>query len=196
AVSQSAEHIADGNIYQVTNNTYNTSGTFTLDHTTDSAVANAIVQNLYETALGRAADASGLSTNSAAILNGTMTEAQIAAALIGTSEFLSKYGSMSNADFVSQIFANGLGRLPTTAEAQYWTGQLNSGAVSKADLVATMSQSPDHLQTGNQQVTTLSVSGTGNTIHATGDTLNFAAGSGGTADSTRNTLNLASNVTV
>ena len=48
AVSQSAEHIADGNVYQVTNNTYNTTGTYTLDHTTDTAVAGAIVQNLYK----------------------------------------------------------------------------------------------------------------------------------------------------
>jgi hypothetical protein len=196
AVSESAEHVADGNIYQVTNNTYNTSGTFTLDHTTDSAVANAIVQNLYESALGRAASASELSTYSGNLLNGTKTETQIAAALTATSEFTSKYGSMSNADFVSQIFANGLGRLPTTAEAQYWTAQLASGAVSKADLVAAMSQSPDHLQTGNQQATTLTVSGTGNTIHATGDTLNFTAGSGGTVDSSGNILNLVSNITV
>ena len=60
AVSESAEHIADGNVYQVTNNTYNTSGTYTLDHTTDTAAANAIVQNLYETALGQAADGFGV----------------------------------------------------------------------------------------------------------------------------------------
>ena len=104
AVSESAEHIADGNVYQLTNNTYNFSSTRTLDHTTDTALANAIVQNLYETALGRAADQSGLSTYSAAILNGTMTETQIAAAMTSSSEFTTKYGSMTNADFVDQIF--------------------------------------------------------------------------------------------
>ena len=59
AVSESAEHIADGNVYQVTNNTYNTSGTYMLDHITDTAAVNAAVQNLYETALARAADAIG-----------------------------------------------------------------------------------------------------------------------------------------
>ena len=179
----------------MTNNTYNTSGTYTLDHTTDTAAANAIVQNLYETALGQAATASGLATYSAALLNGTMTETQIAAALIGTSQFLTEYGSLSNADFVSQIFVNGLGRQPTAAEAAYWTGELNSGAVSKADLVAAMAQSPDHLETLNgTQV--IQVSGTGNIIYASGDTLDFASGASGTVDSSGNTINLASNVTV
>ncbi len=191
AVSESEEHILTGNVHQVSNNTDTASSTYTLDHTTDRVVANTVVDNLYETALGRAADQSGLSTYSAALLNGTMTATQIAAALTGSSEFVSKYGSMTNADFVSQIFANGLGRLPTTAEAAYWAAELTSGAVSKGDLVAAMSQSPDHLQTQNQQVTVLSVSGTGNTIHATGDTLNFTAGSSGTVDSGGNTINMA-----
>ena len=149
AVLESAEHIADGDVYQVTNNTYNTSGTYTLDHTTDTAAANAIVQNLYETALGQAATASGLATYSAALLNGTMTETQIAAALIGTSQFLTEYGSLSSADFVSQIFVNGLFRQRTAAEAAYWTGELNSGAVSQADLVAAMAR--DFRPSGNSQ---------------------------------------------
>ena len=190
SVSESAEHIADGNVYQVTDNTYNTSGTFTLDHTTDTATVAATIGNLYETALGRAADPSGLAAYSAAILNGTMTEAQIAASLIGSSEFTSKYGGMSTADFVSQMFANSLGRPPTSSEAQYWAGALNSGAVSQADFVAAMAQSPDHLQTGDQQMTSVAISGTGNTIHASGDTLNFAAGASATVDSSGNTIDV------
>ena len=171
AISESAEHIADGNVYQVTNNTYNTSGTFTLDHTTDTAAVNAIVNNLYETALARAADQSGLSTYSAAILNGTMTETQIAAALTSSSEFLTKYGSMTNAQFVSQIFANGLGRQPTTAELNYWSGALTAGTISKADMVAAISQSPDHLQIVNSTIysvpyQTINISSSGQTVNA------------------------------
>ena len=195
AVSQSAEHIASGNVYQLTNNTYNTSGTYTLDHTTDTAVAAAIVQNLYQTALGRAADASGLATYSGDLLNGTLTQTQIAAVLTSSQEFLNKYGSMSNADFVSQIFANGLGRLPSTAEAAYWTAELTSGTVLKADLVAAMAQSPDHLECLNGS-TVIQVTGTGNIIYAAGDTLDFAPGASGTVDSSGNTINLSPNDTV
>ena len=115
----------------MTNNTYNTSGTYSLDHTVDTAVANSAVQNLFETALGTAASSSGLTTYAGYMLNGTDTETQIASALTSLSRVPTKYGSMSNADFVSQVFANGLGRLPTAAEASYWTSELNSGAITK-----------------------------------------------------------------
>jgi trimeric autotransporter adhesin len=196
SVSESSEHIADGNVYQVTNDTYNTSGTFTLSHTIDTAVADATIDNLYETALGRAVDPPGLASYSADLLDGTMTQPQIAAALIGSSEFASKYGAVSNADFVSQIFVNALGRLPTAAEAQEWIGALNSAAISQADFVAAIAQSPDHLQTENQQVTTLTVTGAANTIHASGDTLNFSAGAGGTVDSGGNAVSLPSSAAV
>ena len=196
AVSESAEHIADGNVYQVTNNTYNTSGTYTLDHTTDTAVVDAVVNNLYETALARAADASGLSTYSAAILNGTMTETQIAAALISSAEFLSKYGSMTNAEFVNQVFLNGLGRQPTSAKSSYWTGELSSGAISEADFVAAIAQSPDHLQTVNSTVYTvpyqpITVSSSGQTVTTLpGNTVVFGAGLSDTVTGSGATLDV------
>ena len=196
AVSESAEHIADGNVYQVTNNTYNVSGAYTLDHTTDTAVANAAVQNLFETTLGRAASSSELSSYAGYLLNGSKTETQIAAALTSLSEFTTKYGSLSNTDFVSQIFVNGLGRLPTAAEAAYWVNQLATNGISRGDLVTAVAESPDHLKTQNQQVTVVTVSGTGNTIYAASETLDFLAGAGGTVDSGGDTINLAANNTI
>ena len=107
AVLESAEHIADGDVYQVTNNTYNTSGTYTL---IIPPIRPLRTRSFRTSTRPPSADRNGfgLATYSAALLNGTMTETQIAAALIGTSEFLTEYGSLSSADFVSQIFVTGL----------------------------------------------------------------------------------------
>ena len=196
AVSESAEHIANGNIYQATNSTYNTTGTYT--PTTPSIPRLRTPSSRTSTRRRWAArpDPSGLSTYGGNLLGGTQTQTQIASALTTLSEFAAKYGSMTSADFVSQVFANGLGRLPTAAEAAYWTQQLTSGAVSKADLVAAMAQSPDHLETGNQQAGTLVISGAAGTVHATGDILDFTAGASGTVDSGGNTINLGTNAAV
>ncbi len=119
ALSESSEHIADGNIPQETNDTYSTNGTWTLSHIIDTARANTIVGNLYQATLGRVADSSGLATYSGNLLNGTMTEAQIVSALASTTEFASKFGSLTTAAFVSQVFIDGLGRPPSPGEARY-----------------------------------------------------------------------------
>ncbi|WP_298355284.1 DUF4214 domain-containing protein [Rhodoblastus sp.] len=189
-VSESSEHVADGNVYQLTNDTYNTSGTYTLSHTADWEVAAATVTNLYVSVFGLSVNSSTVSTYMTDLMNGSMTQAQIAAALMGSSAFTAQYGSLSNANFVNQIFVNALGREPTASEAQYWLNELNSGAVSKADFVAAMAQSPDHLQTGNKP-STIAISGTGNVIYAADDTLNFASGASGTVSGANVTINLS-----
>src|SRR5262249_5843370 len=135
AISEGSEHILIGNDHLVSNNTTTGSSTFTLDHTTDKQAAGDIVRRLYTVALGRDADPAVLATYSAAILNGTDTEPQLASILIGSSEFASRYGSLTNTAFVSQMFQNALGRAPTSSESSFWTSALNAGTVTRADLV-------------------------------------------------------------
>ncbi|MFT4080223.1 DUF4214 domain-containing protein [Rhodomicrobium sp.] len=146
AVSQSEEHVLVGNVHQVTNNTdIGATGAYALDHTADSQTASDMVRRLYDTTLARSADASGLSTYSTAILNGSKTEVQVANALITSSEFTSKYGTLSNSAFVTQLFQNAVGRAPTSAESTFWTNALNAGSVSRADFVVGIAESSDHL---------------------------------------------------
>jgi hypothetical protein len=174
-ISESAEHKAIGNISAVTNNTDSGATTFSLDHTTDKVVAADIVNNLYEAALDRRATSSDISTQTQKILAGTKTESQVAADILALSEFATKYGTLTNTAFVAQIFQNALGRAPTASESQFWTSELTSSAVSRADFLDAVAQSSDHLSIASAQ----STGGSGNDyIFApdSADTIDGAAG--------------------
>jgi hypothetical protein len=131
-----------------------------------------MVRRLYDTALDRTADASGLASNSAAILSGSHTEFQIAATLITSAEFTSKYGTLSNTAFVAQMFQNALGRAPTAAESSSWTAALNAGTVSRADFVVGIAESSEHL----------AIMGAGFSFGGAGNDIIFAANTADTID--------------
>jgi Ca2+-binding RTX toxin-like protein len=69
----------------------------------------------------------------------------VAADILALPEFAQKYGTLTNAAFVNQIFLNALGRAPTSAESTFWTGALNANKVSRADLLDGIAQSSEHL---------------------------------------------------
>lgn len=100
---------------------------------------------LYQGSLGRTPDAAGLqgwitraNAVSAAItelgayglsdasgnFNGSMS---IAAGFTNSAEFQAKYGSLSNADFINQLYANILDRSADTAGFNSWMTALNAG---------------------------------------------------------------------
>jgi trimeric autotransporter adhesin len=143
-VAESTEHLVVGNIHAVTNNTASGSPV-ALDHTTDKQIAGDIIRRLYDAALDRAATATEVTTQSQKILSGTKTEAQVAADILALPEFAQKYGTLTNAAFVNQIFLNALGRAPTSAESTFWTGALTANTVSRADLLDGIAQSSEHL---------------------------------------------------
>lgn len=148
-LSESAEHLTDGNIHAVTNNTRIVSGQFTRDHTVDRAAAAHLVDQLYLTALHRHADAAGSASLTGAILNSTTTAAQIAAGHLGSAEYQSDYGAQTDTQFVTQMFQNGLLRAPTASELSTWTQMLGAGTISRADFVAGLADSPDHYGSGS-----------------------------------------------
>ncbi|WP_125900888.1 beta strand repeat-containing protein [Methylobacterium indicum] len=141
-LAESAEHLVKGNTHAVTNNSENISGSFSYDHSIDKADVGNTVDRLYGTALGRTADASGRSSFSGVILDGSYTESQVAGALIGSGEFQQKYGSLSDAQFVAQMYQNGRKQAPTAAEQASWTQKLGAGTISRADLVVAIADSP------------------------------------------------------
>jgi hypothetical protein len=93
---------------------------------------------LYQGALGRAPDPGGLAAweQEAAALPanvqamgayGLADASDIAAGFVNSPEFQSKYGSLSDAQFVTQLYQNLLGRAPDTAGYAYWTAELAGG---------------------------------------------------------------------
>ena len=63
---------------------------------------------------------------------------------LASQEFQSTYGNLSNSAFVNLIYQNALGRNPDQAGNDFWLGLLNSGQVTRAQLVDSFIQSPEY----------------------------------------------------
>jgi FAD synthase len=69
---------------------------------------------------------------------------QVANSFIQSPEFLRAFGGLSNEQFVNQLYQHALGRAADLAGFDYHTGNLNSGANSRADVVVGFSESPEN----------------------------------------------------
>ena len=104
----------------------------------------ASVARLYYSALGRAPEAGGLIAWTNALESGAQTLQQEAAAFAGSPEFQGKYGNLTNADFVSLLYHNVLGRQAESAGLAAWTGTLDIGSLSRAGVLVGFSESLEH----------------------------------------------------
>lgn len=59
-------------------------------------------------------------------------------------EFKSMYGSRTNAEFVTLVYNNVLGRDPDAAGHAYWLGRLNRGAITRGGVMLQFSESPEN----------------------------------------------------
>jgi hypothetical protein len=85
------------------------------------------MSGLYVALLGRGADHGGLEFWASAEKNG-VTLSQIANEIAGSSESAQKYGALSNADYVNQVYTNMTGHAAASSVQSNWTSQLNYGA--------------------------------------------------------------------
>src|SRR5262249_7120889 len=74
--------------------------------------------------------------------------------VMATSEFTSKYGTLSNLQFVERIYQNALNRAPSLADLQDLVGQLNAGTTTRAAIVNLVSESTEHLVAENVHAVT------------------------------------------
>ena len=72
--------------------------------------------------------------------------AAISDAFASSSEFQSRYGSLTNAQFVTLVYQNVLGRDPDPDGFAYWVGQLNSGTTTRGKMMLKFSKSPEYIQ--------------------------------------------------
>jgi trimeric autotransporter adhesin len=198
SVSESSEHVADGNVHDTTNNTLSGGQLVSLDHTVDKQVATDILGQVYYAALGRALTGAELASQLPRILNGSATDVQIASELIASSEFKTKYGTTTtNAAFVNLVFTNVYGRAPTAAESTTWTGMLAAGTISRADFLDTVARASDHGALGaGVNAPPIDVTTTTATVNTASTPVIFENGSGGTVASSGNQITLKSNTTV
>jgi hypothetical protein len=102
------------------------------------------VDRLYYATLGRAPDLGGLEYWTAQIDDSNVPLSDVANAFATAPEFIQKYGSLSDGDFVSQLYQNVLGRPADPAGAQFWDGMLGSGA-SRGSISLAFSESAENL---------------------------------------------------
>jgi len=65
-----------------------------------------------------------------------------AATFVAGGEFTGLYGSLSNSDFVTQMYQNVFSRLPDTGGLTYWTNRLDTD-LSRGDLLLAFSESTE-----------------------------------------------------
>ena len=150
------------------------------------------VYRLYGATLGRTPDAGGLKGWVEALGQGRIVLDQTAGAFVGSQEFQNVYGSLSDAQFVTLLYNNVLGRAPSQGEVNAWMANIAAGN-SREGVVLGFSESAEYQRNSNEgldafmrdiETTWLDVieGGAGNDTmnggHG-GDTYVFRAGQGG-----------------
>ncbi|WP_298930363.1 DUF4214 domain-containing protein [uncultured Ramlibacter sp.] len=98
---------------------------------------------LYQAAFNRTPDQGGLGYQMTALDNG-LDIAQVAANFIASPEFQTTYGNLDNARFVTQLYQNVLHRAPDEGGLAFHTGNLASGANTRANVLVGFSESPEN----------------------------------------------------
>jgi hypothetical protein len=105
----------------------------------------AVVNRLFEVALDRGADQAGLNTY-VGYLEQSSDPSDVADVLISSGEFASRFGTLDNTAFVTQIYENMRGAAPAPEEASGWVSLLNNDDLSRGELVVAFAQSAEAMQ--------------------------------------------------
>jgi hypothetical protein len=110
----------------------------------DDADPAAQVVRLYEAALDRLPDQSGLNFWIGAVQGGQPLSA-LASGFLGSPEFASRFGGAAdNGAFVDRLYLNVLGRAGEAEGRAFWAGTLDGGVGTRADVLAAFSESAEN----------------------------------------------------
>jgi hypothetical protein len=98
---------------------------------------------LYQAALDRKPDGGGLGFWITMMDNG-MSLTQVAANFVASAEFQGTYGNLSNNQFATQLYHNVLDREPDAGGLAFWTDALDSGRLSRPEVLAAFSESNEN----------------------------------------------------
>ncbi|MCJ7874807.1 DUF4214 domain-containing protein [Phaeobacter sp. J2-8] len=100
------------------------------------------VYRLYQTTLGRVPDAAGHSAWTGRIAVEGQAVLDVVQGFVGSPEFQAQFGGLDNAEFVTLLYNNVLGRDPDATGLANWTGRLEDG-MTRAEVVRGFSDSPE-----------------------------------------------------
>jgi len=114
---------------------------------------------IYDTVLDRDLDFTEREQLIAHIVDGELDQEALTSSLIGSSEFATRYGTLSNAEFVTQIYLNAVGRAPTLNELDQALKALSATAgtplaKTRAEIALELSETVEHLVVGNAHLAT------------------------------------------
>ncbi len=102
------------------------------------------VARLYEAALDRLPDQFGLNFWIGAVQNGEPLSS-LASGFLSSPEFRARFGDFADQGaFVDQLYLNVLGRAGEAEGRAFWVGTLNSGAATRAQVLASFSESGEN----------------------------------------------------
>lgn len=110
----------------------------------DNTAAVDPVARLYRAFLGRAPDASGLRFWIARKRAGTWSVTKMADAFAGSSEFKTKYGTLTNRQFVTRIYDDVLQRTADAGGVDYWTAKLDTKQKTRGGVMVGFSESNEY----------------------------------------------------
>lgn len=113
---------------------------------TDCPGVSDSVLRLYTAGLGRTADEDGYDFWSEQYQAGNWSLQRAAEHFVVSEEFVASYGSLNNLEFVERLYRNVLGREGEPSGVEFWTGQLDSGARSRAIVLLNFAESPENVE--------------------------------------------------
>ncbi len=113
----------------------------TLNFDPDSAAAQ--VYRLYDAAFGRAPDFYGEASWADQLEHGLSLQ-RLAVLFSSSAEFQAHYGNVSDDQFVREVYETVLHREADPGGLQTWTGYLDSGTITRAQLITLFSEGDEH----------------------------------------------------
>ncbi|MDY0870629.1 DUF4214 domain-containing protein [Dongia rigui] len=96
--------------------------------------------NIYSAALSREMSSDERQMLAQYIQGGILKESLLATNILASTEFTTKYGTMTDAAFVLRMFTNAIGHLPTASERDYYLNALTAGSMSRADILIALGE--------------------------------------------------------
>ncbi|MBJ3774417.1 DUF4214 domain-containing protein [Acuticoccus mangrovi] len=111
----------------------------------------AVALRMYDAAFGRDPDLVGFNTWIEQLDSGLTVE-EMADSFAASAEFTKTYGSLSNEEFVEQLYLNVLDREGNESGIAAWTSQLDSGNMDRGEVLARFSESQEHINKFSDEV--------------------------------------------
>ncbi|WP_306140799.1 DUF4214 domain-containing protein [Roseibium sp. MMSF_3412] len=104
---------------------------------------------IYDAVLDRDMDLSEVEVLVEHAADSQLDRVALTEALLLSSEYLIRYGSLSDAGFVARLYHNTLGREPSLDELEGHLSDLDGGTVTRAQIAADLAESAEHIVVGN-----------------------------------------------